>query len=211
MAGIGLDKRSVAVVLNGGIGWGGSCFGKDIQSLLHAARDYGYQARMLEASLEVNRAQRHVVIQKLLDKLYILKGRTIALLGLAFKPDTDDLRDAPSLQIAERLLQMGARIKAFDPVAMDACREQHPELKIQYCNSALAAVTDADAMVIVTEWSEFQKANLNEMAIRMARPVLVDGRNIYDPEAARIAGFDYTGIGRREKIAKKAVQVEAAG
>lgn len=211
MAGIGLDKRIGAGFLNAGIGWGGSCFGKDIQSLLHTARDYGYQARLLEASLEVNRAQRHVVIQKLLEKLYILKGRTIALLGLAFKPDTDDLRDAPSLQIAERLLQMGARIKAYDPVAMDACREQHPELKIQYCHSTLEAVTDADALVVVTEWDQFRTANLYEMALRMARPVLVDGRNIYDPDAAREAGFDYTGIGRREKMAKRPAPVETAG
>ena len=211
MAGIGLDKRIGSGFLNAGIGWGGSCFGKDISSLLHTARDYGYQARLLEASLEVNRAQRHVVIQKLLEKLFILKGRTIALLGLAFKPDTDDLRDAPSLQIAERLLQMGARIKAYDPVAMDACREQHPELKMQYCHSALDAVTDADAFVLVTEWEEFRTANLHQLALRMAQPVLVDGRNIFDPETAREAGFDYTGIGRREKVTKKVVPVEAAG
>jgi UDPglucose 6-dehydrogenase len=148
------------------------------------------------------------VIQKLLEKLFILKGTTIALLGLAFKPDTDDLRDAPSLQIADRLLQMGARIKAYDPVAMDVCREQHPELKIQYCGSMLDAVTDADAVVIVTEWKQFRVANLAEMALRMARPVMVDGRNIYEPEAARQAGFDYTGIGRREKIMKKAIPAE---
>ncbi|MEO8125496.1 MAG: UDP-glucose/GDP-mannose dehydrogenase family protein [Bryobacteraceae bacterium] len=204
MAGIGLDKRIGSGFLNAGIGWGGSCFGKDINSLLHTARDYGYQARLLEASLEVNRAQRHVVIQKLLEKLYILKGRTIALLGLAFKPDTDDLRDAPSLQIAERLLQMGARIKAYDPVAMDACREQHPELKIQYCSSAMDAVKDADAVVIVTEWDEFRTADLAELSLGMAQPVLVDGRNIYNPEAARNAGFEYTGIGRRQMSTKKA-------
>ncbi len=210
MAGIGLDSRIGSGFLNAGIGWGGSCFGKDIQSLLHTARDYGYQARLLEASLEVNRSQRHVVIQKLLEKLYILKGRTIALLGLAFKPDTDDLRDAPSLQIAERLLQMGARIKAYDPVAMNACREQHPELKIQYCTSTLDAVTDADALVVITEWNEFRTARLFDVAQRMARPVMVDGRNIFDPELARQAGFDYTGIGRREKMAKKAAPAEAA-
>jgi UDPglucose 6-dehydrogenase len=209
MAGIGLDSRIGSSFLNAGIGWGGSCFGKDIQSLLHTARDYGYQARLLEASLEVNRSQRHVVIQKLLEKLYILKGRTIALLGLAFKPDTDDLRDAPSLQIAERLLQMGARIKAYDPVAMTACQEQHPELKMQYCKSMLEAVADADALVIITEWQEFRTANLTELALQMARPVLVDGRNIFEPERARQAGFDYTGIGRREKLAQK-VTMEAA-
>src|SRR6202044_3782193 len=109
---------------------GGSCFGKDISSLLHTASEYGYQARILEASLEVNRMQRGIVIRKLQEKLFVLKGRTIALLGLAFKPNTDDLRDAPSLQIAEKLLQMGARIRVFDPIAMDACREQNGHLKI---------------------------------------------------------------------------------
>src|SRR5437879_12416564 len=143
MTGIGLDSRIGSKFLNAGLGWGGSCFGKDIQSLLHTAAEYGCQARLLEAALAVNRAQRQLVIQKLQEKLFILKGRTIALLGLAFKPDTDDLRDAPSLQIADRLLQMGARIKAYDPVAMTACQEQHPELKIQYCKSMLDAVADA--------------------------------------------------------------------
>ena len=146
----------------------------------------------------MNRAQRHVAIQKLLEKLFILKGRTIALFGLAFKPDTDDLRDAPSLQIAEKLLQMGARVKAYDPVAMSACQEQHPELRIQYAASALDSATDADAIVVVTEWKEFLRLDLKDLASRMAHPVMVDGRNLYDPEAAVAAGFDYTGIGRRQ-------------
>ena len=116
MSGIGYDSRIGRSFLNAGIGWGGSCFAKDVQSLLHIAGEYGYQARLLESSLAVNRQQRHLVIQKLQEKLYILKGRTIGLLGLAFKPNTDDLRDAPSLQIAEKLLQMGARVRVYDPV-----------------------------------------------------------------------------------------------
>ena len=196
MVGIGLDSRIGSKFLNAGLGWGGSCFGKDIQSLLHTAEEYGYQARLLEAALAINRAQRQVAIQKLQEKLLILKGRTIALLGLAFKPDTDDLRDAPSLQIAERLLQLGARVKAYDPIAMPACRAQNPELKIQYCDSAFDAVADADAVVLVTEWDEFRRIDLATMAGLMQQPVLVDGRNLYDPDAARRAGFDYSGIGR---------------
>jgi UDPglucose 6-dehydrogenase len=202
MAGIGLDSRIGAKFLNAGLGWGGSCFGKDIQSLLHTAAEYGYQARLLEAALAVNRAQRLVVIQKLQEKLFILKGRTIALLGLAFKPNTDDLRDAPSLQIAERLLQLGARVKAYDPIAMPACRAQNPGLKIQYCESALDAVAEADAAVLVTEWDEFRQLDLSRMASRMQQPILVDGRNLYDPEAAVRAGLDYSGIGRsvRQRI-----------
>ena len=196
MAGIGLDSRIGGKFLSAGLGWGGSCFGKDVQSLLHTAEEYGYQARLLEAALAVNRAQRQVVIQKLQEKLFILKGRTIALLGLAFKPDTDDLRDAPSLQIAERLIQLGARVKAYDPIAMPACQTQHPELRLQYCDSARSAVLDADAVVLVTEWDEFRKLDLEQIAHLMHQPVLVDGRNLYDPETARNAGFDYSGIGR---------------
>jgi len=203
MAGIGLDSRIGSRFLNAGLGWGGSCFGKDIQSLLHTAAEYGYQARLLEAALAVNHAQRQIVIQRLQEKLFILKGRTIALLGLAFKPDTDDLRDAPSLQIAERLLQLGARVKAYDPIAMPACRAQNPDLKIQYCDSALDAVRDADAAVLVTEWAEFRTLDLAQVAACMQQPILVDGRNLYDPEAALRAGLDYTGIGRstRQRVA----------
>ena len=196
MVGIGLDSRIGSRFLNPGVGWGGSCFGKDVQALLHTAREYGYESRLLAASLEVNAAQRQMVIQKLQEKLFILKGRTIALLGLAFKPETDDLRDAPSLQIAERLLQMGARIKAYDPVAMEACRAQHPELKIRYAESCEDAAQGADALVVVTEWNQFRELDLAKLAKTMATPLLVDGRNIYTPERAAAAGLDYTGIGR---------------
>ena len=196
MRGIGLDARIGTGFLNAGIGWGGSCFGKDVSSLVHTAGEYGLQAHILQASLAVNRAQRVIVIQKLQEKLYILKGRTVALLGLAFKPNTDDLRDAPSLQIAEKLIQMGARVRAYDPIAMDACREQHPELRLVYCNDALSAAEHADALVLVTEWPEFANLNLRDLAGRMNNPVLVDGRNVFHPDRAREAGFDYTGIGR---------------
>src|SRR5439155_8709538 len=196
MAGIGLDSRIGAKFLNPGIGWGGSCFGKDIQSLLHTAREYGYSSRLLQATLEVNTAQRQMVIQKLQEKLYILKGRTIGLLGLAFKPDTDDLRDAPSLHIAERLLQMGARVKAYDPIANAACRAQRADLKIRLCDSARELAADSDALVMVTEWKEFHSLDLAELAGLMTSPILVDGRNLFVPETAVAAGFDYSGIGR---------------
>src|SRR5262249_9505098 len=173
MTGIGLDSRIGPKFLNAGVGWGGSCFGKDVQSLLHTAAEYGYPARLLEATLAVNRAQRLVMIQKLQEKLFILKGRTIALLGLAFKPETDDLRDARSLQIADRLLQMGARVTAYDPVAMEACRQQYPSLKIQFRRSGLEAATGADAVLLITEWEEFRRLDLHELARRAARPILV--------------------------------------
>jgi len=196
MAGIGLDSRIGSRFLNPGVGWGGSCFGKDIHALIHTAREYGYSSRLLEATLEVNAAQRQMVIQKLQEKLFILKGRTIGLLGLAFKPDTDDLRDAPSLHIAERLLQMGARVKAYDPVANAACSRQRPDLKIRYCESARDLAAGSDALVLVTEWREFHDLDLPALASSMNSPVLVDGRNFFIPETVRAAGFDYTGIGR---------------
>jgi UDPglucose 6-dehydrogenase len=196
MAGIGYDQRIGLSFLNAGIGWGGSCFGKDVQSLQHIAGEYGAHTRLLEATLAINKQQRMLVIQKLQERLYILKGRTVGILGLAFKPNTDDLRDAPSLQIIEKLLQMGARVRVYDPVAMNACREQNPDLKITYCADAMSAVNKADAVVLVTEWPEFKQINLQEMAGKMAHAVLIDGRNLFDPDTARKAGFDYAGIGR---------------
>ncbi|HLI86971.1 MAG TPA: UDP-glucose/GDP-mannose dehydrogenase family protein [Bryobacteraceae bacterium] len=211
MQGIGLDTRIGAKFLNAGVGWGGSCFGKDINALLQTAGEYGYHSRLLQASLEVNAAQRMMVIQKLQEKLFILKGRTIGLLGLAFKPDTDDLRDAPALHITERLLQLGARVKAYDPIAMQACRQQHPDLKIRYCDSAREVALDSDALVVVTEWNEFRQLPWEELSEIMAKPILVDGRNIVDPEVALAAGFDYTGIGRpRPRTEKLRVHLREA-
>jgi UDPglucose 6-dehydrogenase len=198
--GIGLDSRIGPRFLNPGVGWGGSCFGKDVHALMHTAREYGYDSKLLQATLDVNAAQRQMVIQKLQEKLFILKGRTIGLLGLAFKPETDDLRDAPSLQIAERLLQMGARVKAYDPVAMDACRQQRPELKIRLCQSAHELAAGADALVVVTEWRQFLELDLTELRGVMSTPILVDGRNLYSAEAAIAAGFDYTGVGRPGRV-----------
>jgi UDPglucose 6-dehydrogenase len=211
MAGIGLDSRIGAKFLNPGVGWGGSCFGKDIHALLHMAQEYSYESKLLRASLEVNMAQRQMVIQKLQEKLYILKGRTIGLLGLAFKPDTDDLRDAPSLHIAERLLQMGARVKAYDPIAMTACKQQRSDLKIRYCESVQEVAREADALVVVTEWSEFRTLDLAALAPVMAKPILVDGRNIFSPEVAIAAGFDYTGVGRNTRPRQMEAGTPAGG
>jgi UDPglucose 6-dehydrogenase len=199
MTGIGLDSRIGTGFLNAGIGWGGSCFGKDISSLLHTAAEYGYHPNLLDATMAVNRLQRQVVIQKLQEKLFILKGRTIALLGLAFKPNTDDLRDAPSLQIAEKLIRLGARVRVYDPVAMPACKAQNADLRVHYCLSVADAVEHADALLLVTEWPEFAELNLADLAGRMKTPVLVDGRNLFNPEAARAAGFDYAGVGRANR------------
>jgi UDPglucose 6-dehydrogenase len=210
MAGIGLDSRIGARFLNPGLGWGGSCFGKDVQALMCTAQEYGYESKLLRASLEVNAAQRQMVIQKLQEKLYILKGRTIGLLGLAFKPDTDDMRDAPSLSIIEKLLQMGARVKAYDPIAMNACREQRPDLKIRYCESVEELAQEADALVVVTEWNEFRKLDLTSLPPLMNKAILVDGRNIFQPEAAIAAGFDYTGVGRNGRLRPQEIGISSS-
>jgi UDPglucose 6-dehydrogenase len=201
--GIGLDSRIGSKFLNAGIGWGGSCFRKDLLSLTHTAGEYGYRPRLLEAAQEVNCSQRQLVLQKLQEKLFVLKGRTIGLLGLAFKPDTDDLRDAPSLEIASRLLQMGARVRVYDPIAMNACRHQHPELKIQYCDSVQLVAEGADALVLATEWDEFRNLDLAGLARSMAQAILIDGRNLFDEGKARGAGFNYAGIGRGVKAQER--------
>ena len=142
------------------------------------------QSRILEASLEVNRLQRNVVIQKLQEKLYILKGRTVGSARPRVQAEHRRFRDAPSLQIAERLLQMGARVHAYDPIAMDACRAQRPDLRIKYCNSAIECVSESDALVVVTEWEEFRGFELPALAAAMITADSVDGRNIFNPEEA---------------------------
>ena len=194
--GFGLDSRIGPKFLNAGVGWGGSCFGKDVSALIDIAKEYSYDPALLRATVEVNTRQRQVVLQKLQEALKIIKGKTIGLLGLAFKPNTDDLRDAPALGIAASLLEMGARVKAFDPIANDACRREYPDLKIEYADTAAALAEDCDAVVIVTEWEEFRYLDLAQLAEAMRAPVLIDGRNVLDPQMVEAAGFKYKGIGR---------------
>lgn len=194
--GFGLDSRIGPKFLNAGVGWGGSCFGKDVSALIDIAREYGYAPELLSSTVSVNKRQRQVVVHKLQALLKIIKGKTIGLLGLAFKPETDDLRDAPALEIARQLIEMGARVKAYDPIANDVCRAQYPDLKIEYAASALDLAEDCDAIVIVTEWEEFRFLDLEQVGEVMRAKVLIDGRNVLDPEAAAAAGFISRGIGR---------------
>jgi UDPglucose 6-dehydrogenase len=194
--GFGLDSRIGPKFLNAGLGWGGSCFGKDISALIDIAKEYGYDPSLLHSTVDVNRHQRLVPVQKLQEVLKIIKGKTIGLLGLAFKPETDDLRDAPALEIARQLIEMGARVKVYDPVANEACRKQHPDLKIEYAEAALSLAEDCDALVIVTEWEEFRQLELGTIGEVMNTKVLIDGRNVFDPEAVEALGFKYRGIGR---------------
>lgn len=194
--GIGLDQRIGSSFLNAGVGWGGSCFGKDILALMQVAREYHYPTHLLEATIKVNEHQRLYVIQKLQDELKIIKGRTVGLMGLSFKPNTDDLRDAPSLGIARQLAKMGVLVKAYDPVSMDECKRQHPDLEIQYATDLVDLATDCDALVLVTEWDEFKRANWREVSRVMRWPLVVDGRNVLQEDEITSHGMTYRGIGR---------------
>jgi UDPglucose 6-dehydrogenase len=188
--GIGLDHRLGPHFLRAGVGWGGSCFPKDSLSLKQLAANSGYHFQLLNAVIEVNELQKRRVVQKLQKHLGKIRGHEIALLGLAFKPNTDDMREAPSLVLAARLLAEGATVRAWDAVA-------RPQIQgVTLCDSPLEAVTDADAAVIVTEWPELRTLASEETRRAMRRPLIVDGRNLLDPAQTRAAGFAYEGIGR---------------
>src|SRR5438067_2114955 len=190
--GIGLDHRLGPHFLRAGIGYGGSCFPKDSLALKQLASNSGYHFQLLAAVIEVNELQKRRVIQKLQKHLGRLRGKKVALLGLAFKAGTDDMREAPSIVLASRLLAEGAEVRAWDPVAKPG-----ELLKgAQMCDTVLEAVRDADAAVIVTEWDELRNLASPEVRDAMARPLIVDGRNLLDPDATRAAGFAYEGIGR---------------
>jgi UDPglucose 6-dehydrogenase len=196
MRGIGLDDRIGMRFLNAGIGWGGSCFGKDLAALTGIAREYAYEPELLQSTIGVNTRQRQTVIRKLQQGLKLIKGRTIGLLGLAFKPLTDDLRDAPSIDIARALLAMGARVKVHDPVANEPCYRQFPELDVVYAADVDELVTDCDAIVLVTEWEQFLGLDFDRVARLMVGKVVIDGRNALDRDAVRAAGLNYWGVGR---------------
>jgi UDPglucose 6-dehydrogenase len=190
--GIGLDHRLGPHFLRAGIGFGGSCFPKDVSALKQLAGNSGYHFQLLSAVWEVNELQKRRVIGKLERHLGKLRGKTVALLGLAFKPNTDDLREAPSIVIASRLLAEGAEVRAWDPVADASSLLQG----VTFCASPLEAVSGADAAVVVTEWPQVLALTLDEARAAMRRPVIIDGRNVLDPEAVRRAGFVYEGVGR---------------
>ena len=194
--GIGLDSRIGNKFLNAGIGWGGSCFPKDLAALIHTGADYGYDARLLKATVSVNQQQRTLVIQKLQNSLKILKGKTIGLLGLTFKPDTDDLRDAPALDIIHVLTELGAKVKAYDPI-VSARSSTHSYLaNVNLVGSPELLATDSDAIVLMTEWLEFQELNYHHLAQLMRSPIIVDCRNFLPSVEIARAGFQYIGIGR---------------
>ncbi|HLZ70657.1 MAG TPA: UDP-glucose/GDP-mannose dehydrogenase family protein [Dehalococcoidia bacterium] len=197
--GMGYDQRIGPQFLNAGIGWGGSCFPKDVRALIHMAAASGSHPQLLRAVVEINHDQRLGVIQKLKHYLGSLEGRTITLLGLSFKPNTDDLRNAPSVDLIELLRQEGCHIRAYDPVALERARRELPDIEL--CADAYAGARDADALVLVTEWEEFRRLNFGTLRRLMRSPLVIDGRNLFEPTVMRQSGFTYAGIGRPAALA----------
>ncbi len=193
--GIGLDSRVGSKFLNAGIGWGGSCFPKDVSALIHTADDYGYEAHLLKAAVSVNERQRMIMVEKLQQVLKILKGKTVGLLGLTFKPDTDDMRDAPALTIVQHLTRLGTKVKAYDPlVSQTGLRHGLSDVIVETDPERLA--DGCDALALITDWQVFRSLDYAKMASLMTNPVIIDGRNFLDQKALEAAGFRYMGIGR---------------
>lgn len=194
-AGMGYDPRIGPHFLGAGLGYGGSCFPKDVQALAFMAEEMGHEPDILNAVMKVNGERRELAVEKLEELIGGLKGKTIGLLGLAFKPNTDDMRDAPSIDIAEGLIKGGAKVRAYDPISMeDAAKEINPAVEMMADPYALAS--GADALIVVTEWNEFKNLDLKRIQKSMKEAVLLDGRNIYEPDRLKALGFRYRGIGR---------------
>jgi UDPglucose 6-dehydrogenase len=192
--GMGYDKRIGESFLEAGLGYGGSCFPKDVKALMHMASTHGCHPQLLQAVEDINSDQRRRAVDKLAELLGSLEGKTVGLLGLAFKPNTDDMREAASTDIARMLLDAGARVKAYDPVAAGVAKTLLPD--VEYCRDAYATAEDSDALMVVTDWNEFKQLDLPRLKAAMRSPVIVDGRNIYDGATMRELGFTYRGTGR---------------
>jgi UDPglucose 6-dehydrogenase len=191
---IGMDRRIGNKFLHAGPGFGGSCFPKDTQALASVARQFGRDSLIVDAVIEVNRKQRQAMVPKIEKLVGELKGKTIAILGLAFKPETDDMREAPAIDIIKGLLERGAAVVAYDPVAMGEAAKVLPEVK--FVEDEYAAVAGAEALVFVTEWNQFRALDMKRIHDLMKSPRIADLRNIYQPEDMRELGFEYVGVGR---------------
>ncbi|HEY2971975.1 MAG TPA: UDP-glucose/GDP-mannose dehydrogenase family protein [Pyrinomonadaceae bacterium] len=191
---IGMDRRIGSKFLHPGPGFGGSCFPKDTQALASVAREFGRDSMIVDAVIEVNRRQRQAMVPKIERLVGGLEGKTIAVLGLAFKPETNDMREAPAIDIIKGLLERGAKVRAYDPVAMNAASEVLPD--VTYLADEYEAVTDADALVFVTEWNQFRALDMRRVRDLMRSPRIADLRNIYEPADMRELGFEYMGVGR---------------
>jgi UDPglucose 6-dehydrogenase len=193
--GIGTDSRIGARFLNPGIGYGGSCFPKDVMAFRAVAREHGYDFRLLDEVMRINEDQRNRFVRKVHSALWTLRGKRLGVLGLAFKGGTDDIRESPALAIVQSLLQEGSKITAYDPAAMDRTREVVGD-GIAYANSSYEAAHDADALLILTEWEEFANLDLGRLRGELRYPIVIDGRNLYDPEMMAAQGFTYYSVGR---------------
>jgi UDPglucose 6-dehydrogenase len=200
-AGMGHDKRIGKHFLNAGLGYGGSCFPKDVRALAHMADEAGLHPQLLHAVMEINHDQRRVVMNKLTSILGSLRGCTVGVLGLAFKPNTDDMREAPSVDIIRWVVNQGATVQVYDPVANETGRAELERAgvrmeAVRFCEDAYAVAQGADALVIATEWNEFKSLNMIEIRDSMRHPIVIDGRNIYEPALMHSLGFTYRGMGR---------------
>lgn len=193
---MGLDHRIGAHFLNAGLGWGGSCFPKDTKALLAMAAEYNYQMPMIEATCEVNQRQRRAVVEKLQTALKLLRGQTIVVLGLAFKPDTDDVRESASMDLVRLLVERGAVVRAHDPVGLDNARAELDSLGVESGGDVLELAKGADALLLATEWPQYAALDLRKIAGEMRTKVLVDARNFFRAEDARNAELEYLGVGR---------------
>jgi len=196
MKGIGLDPRIGLQFLNAGLGYGGSCFPKDVKGLYHLSENAGYKFKLLEEVDQINNTQVDYVLDKARKKIGSFSGKKVGLLGLAFKPDTDDMRDARAIILIDQLLKEGAEISAYDPVAVSTTKAVIDD-KISYAHDPYEAVAKADAVFLVTEWNEFKELDMEKIKKLMHGNLFVDGRNMYDPDTVRKAGLDYVGVGRR--------------
>src|SRR5579871_2371100 len=192
--GIGLDARIGMRFLQAGIGWGGSCFGKDTSALVSTAKEYNIEMPIVDAAREINRRQRERVVDKLLGELKILKGCTIGLLGLAFKPNTDDLREAPAIDIARKLIERGCKVRVHDPVALERFQQEYPDLAAHACQTAEEVANDADALLLVTEWQQYLELDWENLAQKMRSRIVLDGRNALDRGRLTRFGYKYLGI-----------------
>ena len=192
--GMGYDKRIGRDFLNAGIGYGGFCFPKDVQAFIKIAEKYNYDDKLLKATHQINEDQKIFFVEKVKNAVKDLNGKNIGVLGLAFKPNTDDMRFAPSEDIIPKLQKEGAKIKAYDPEAMERAKST---LKIDYCNNPYEAAKDADCLLILTEWNEFKEMDLKKIKSTMKVPLIIDGRNIYNLEEMKKLGFEYLSIGRK--------------
>ena len=194
--GMGLDSRIGPAFLQAGLGYGGSCFPKDVDSLIHTAARLGYDFKLLRSVLEINRERATLLLEAMRKALGPLDGKAVAVLGLAFKPNTDDMREARSVEVIGLLRAAGAAVRAYDPVATDNARPLLPA-DVTFCASPYEAADGADAVVLVTEWNEFRFLNLERLRAALRRPVIFDGRNLWEPERMRRLGFEYHSIGRK--------------